>query len=71
MLYSKACPRCTGDVKLDRDNFGVYAKCLQCGFNRDFKTRRDVAEYSAGISPVADPGLAVTEPVEEEQRRSA
>ncbi len=41
MLYTKACPRCSGDVKLDRDNYGVYAKCLQCGFNRDFMTRRD------------------------------
>ena len=41
MLYTKACPRCSGDIKLDRDNYGVYAKCLQCGFNRDFVTRRD------------------------------
>lgn len=40
MLYTKACPRCHGDIKLDRDSFGVFAKCLQCGFNRDFVTKR-------------------------------
>ena len=67
MLYAKACPRCTGDVKLDRDNYGVYAKCLQCGFNRDFKTKRDVSEYSAGIAPSAEPGLVSSDPFEEQR----
>lgn len=50
MLYTKACPRCSGDIKLDRDNFGVYAKCLQCGFNRDFHTRREDALPGIGIA---------------------
>ena len=31
MLYFKACPRCKGDVHRDRDVFGEYLKCLQCG----------------------------------------
>lgn len=48
MLYTKACPRCEGDVKLDRDNYGVYAKCLQCGFNRDFVTRRENVPTQTG-----------------------
>ncbi len=31
MLYFKACPRCKGDVHRDRDMYGEYLKCLQCG----------------------------------------
>ena len=32
MLYLKACPRCRGDVKYERDVYGPYLECLQCGF---------------------------------------
>ncbi len=32
MLYLKACPRCRGDVKYERDIYGRYLECLQCGF---------------------------------------
>ena len=31
-LYLKACPRCRGDVKYERDVYGRYLECLQCGF---------------------------------------
>jgi len=27
----KSCPRCRGDMFLDRDNTGWYEECLQCG----------------------------------------
>ncbi len=32
MLYLKACPRCRGDVKYERDVYGRFLECLQCGF---------------------------------------
>lgn len=32
MLYLKACPRCRGDVKYERDIYGPFLECLQCGF---------------------------------------
>lgn len=32
MLYLKSCPRCRGDVKYERDMYGQYLGCLQCGF---------------------------------------
>ena len=32
MLYLKACPRCRGDVKYERDTYGRFLQCLQCGF---------------------------------------
>ena len=31
MLFFKACLRCKGDVHRDRDMYGEYLKCLQCG----------------------------------------
>jgi hypothetical protein len=30
-FYFKACPKCRGDMYLDQDPYGVFAKCLQCG----------------------------------------
>ena len=32
MLYLKGCPRCAGDIYADRDEYGAYRQCLQCGF---------------------------------------
>jgi hypothetical protein len=38
MIWFKSCPRCaTGDVLLDRDVYGSYLLCLQCGFMGDVK----------------------------------
>lgn len=76
MLYTKSCPRCSGDVKLDRDNYGVYAKCLQCGFNRDFVTRRDIPSASEGLgsmlgSSYGSHGIAQETAPETEQRDAA
>ena len=71
MLYTKACPRCSGDVKLDRDNYGVYAKCLQCGFNRDFQTRRDDYSQSSGTGSMFGPEVISVEMPEEEQLDAA
>ena len=35
MLYLKSCPKCRGDMYLERDNFGSYRQCLQCGKTED------------------------------------
>ena len=31
MLHFKACPRCRGDMYTNRDVYGPYRECLQCG----------------------------------------
>lgn len=31
MFYFKACPKCQGDQTLEKDAYGEYKKCLQCG----------------------------------------
>ncbi len=28
----KGCPKCRGDVYLERDHYGAYLACLQCGY---------------------------------------
>ncbi|NLE08738.1 MAG: hypothetical protein GX631_05755 [Dehalococcoidales bacterium] len=30
----RACPRCKGDIYVERDNEEVYERCLQCGHSR-------------------------------------
>ena len=35
MLYLKSCPRCSGDMYMDRDAYGSYRQCFQCGYVRD------------------------------------
>ncbi len=31
MVYLKACPRCQGDLFIERDQHERYVTCLQCG----------------------------------------
>jgi len=32
MCKVKSCPRCGGNMFVDRDIYGWYEKCLQCGY---------------------------------------
>ena len=44
-MFFKACPKCGGDVVVDRDQHGRFFKCLQCGL------LRDVAQESVAKAP--------------------
>ena len=33
----KLCPKCRGKLYLDKDHYGWYEHCLQCGLSRDFR----------------------------------
>ncbi len=35
MVLFKACLRCRGDMHINRDIYGEYGKCFQCGFMVD------------------------------------
>jgi DNA-directed RNA polymerase subunit M/transcription elongation factor TFIIS len=35
---NKSCPRCKGVVYLEKDMYGWYEQCLQCGYSRDLDT---------------------------------
>ncbi len=47
MLRPKSCPKCKGDVLLDRDQYGWFEQCMQCGFMTDLKI----------VTPAPDPAL--------------
>lgn len=34
---SRSCPKCRGYLMLERDNYGVYEQCLQCGYIHDLQ----------------------------------
>ena len=41
-LVLKACPRCQrGDIYRDRDQYGEFWQCIQCGWMRDLPGRSD------------------------------
>lgn len=37
MWKLKTCPRCQGDLFIDRDMDGWYEQCLQCGYRRGMR----------------------------------
>ena len=38
MLKVSSCPKCRGDVLVDKDEYGRYEECLQCGYLRDLES---------------------------------
>jgi hypothetical protein len=54
MLWLKGCPRCTGDLYGDRDQYGLFITCVQCGFSKDIMER--LAEpLSINLDPMPPP----------------
>ena len=47
MWKLKSCPRCKGDVFIDRDLDGWYEQCLQCAYRRELKNITKFKEKSA------------------------
>ena len=44
MYWLKGCKKCGGDLYLEKDKFGSYVSCLQCGAIRlDFEEARPVS----------------------------
>lgn len=35
MIYLRSCPKCHGDMYLEKDSYGTFRQCLQCGLVRD------------------------------------
>ena len=56
MLRLKSCPKCHGDVRFDRDQFGWYEQCIQCGFVRDLEPMALSAPAGGEASPWQEAG---------------
>ncbi|HAL49535.1 MAG: hypothetical protein FI707_15175 [SAR202 cluster bacterium] len=44
MLYLKGCARCKGDMHINRDMYGSYRECLQCGYMVDIEEPNKLLE---------------------------
>ena len=52
MIYFGACPKCHGDVTLNRDGYGRFLSCLQCGLLQDVASNSPVMAKSTRKAPV-------------------
>ena len=44
MLRLKSCPRCKGDIVVERDHYGWYEQCFYCGYIRDLGSKGKINE---------------------------
>jgi len=51
LIITKACKRCGGDLSLERDKYGVYAECIQCGYTWSKQDRRPSTIPEPGEHP--------------------
>lgn len=58
MIWLKACPRCRGDLFLERELEGIGVRCLQCGAAL---TRQQL--QAVGLSMPPEYGLRLLPPV--------
>jgi hypothetical protein len=47
----RACPRCVGDLHTNRDMYGTYKECLQCGYMLDINKVPDKRDFSSEQKP--------------------
>ncbi len=53
MFWFKRCPRCSGDLFENRDSYGSFITCMQCGLTRDLPiSEGGVLVISAEPAPV-------------------
>lgn len=64
MFWFKLCPRCSGDLFEDRDQYGKFITCMQCGLIRD------VPNWEGGVLVISsEPVSAPVEPLSDRSRR--
>ncbi len=68
MWKLRTCPRCQGDLFVDKDFDGWYEQCLQCGYRREMRPLAETRTEKPHPAPVSErlPGSGVETP---EKRR--
>jgi DNA-directed RNA polymerase subunit M/transcription elongation factor TFIIS len=46
MWELKKCPRCGGDMFIDKDIYGWYEKCLQCSYCSELRSFDEIQQSS-------------------------
>ncbi len=49
LLKSKGCQRCGGDLFLERDEYGIYVSCIQCGAVHAEYSERDISHSNSKL----------------------
>ena len=57
MFHLKGCPKCRGDLFFEKDFYGSYFKCLQCGLMMDLDVQ--VPGQNTEIRETAEPVVAL------------
>ena len=50
------CPKCKGRLLLEKDHYGLYQQCLQCGYLHDIKIfalndKQEIEEEKKSVAP--------------------
>ena len=53
MFWLKACPKCAGALHLERDIYGWYLTCVNCGHHLDFVEESLSRKVTHHRTPVA------------------
>jgi hypothetical protein len=54
MFWFKKCPRCSGDLYEEEDQYGSFVTCMQCGFSKDIHNKL-TDPGSISLAPVPTP----------------
>ena len=67
-LKFNACPKCSGDLEIRRDVYGMFISCLQCGLQRDLDAPNQAVEFA---TPSQSANTATVMPAREELLKAA
>jgi len=57
MLRFNKCPKCKGNIMLDKDQYGWYEQCLQCGYLHDMDIQATSKPVSTVYEEIRKPAL--------------
>ncbi|HEY49943.1 MAG TPA: hypothetical protein G4O13_07855 [Dehalococcoidia bacterium] len=60
MWRFKSCPRCAGDVFIEKDIDGWYEQCLQCGYAQHLGSLYELGKQAGEVKKPTLAGAKVT-----------
>ncbi len=49
-MWLKGCPKCGGDLYKDRDVYGAFVSCIQCGMHKDVAIELPKTALAMGLN---------------------
>ena len=60
MFWFKQCPRCSGDLVVENDQYGTFISCMQCGMSKDVPSAQ-IHPSQINLEPVPAPAAPRSE----------